>query len=313
MTAHPKCYARELNNCSSDISREHYISAGVLKHFEHDGKVMSSGFKFGGGGYGNLLPPGTMKAKILCRSHNSELSPLDTMAIGFFKAMSLLALDFPTAAERAEFSGHDLERWLLKCLLGMHATGHMCQELADGSVPPNPTVDPRVVTLLFTENAWPENWGLYLTGGELAGDGDFIVLPWIEDGILVGSKFKIFHQQFFLMVGDPVELFGGTRAAGQAGTPLASGQMIHRPGAINFHRDGETRSLRFRWSDGKTHQVHNAYHRPGPPGYALAKFSFIRDSLAFHRPSFADLEKRSLEEAKRAWAEYNSESLAIES
>ena len=71
----------------------------------------------------------SLTSKILCDRHNSALSPLDAEAGKLFVALAEIDATLADAAPPAPprdylISGADLERWLLKVLLGIcHAKG----------------------------------------------------------------------------------------------------------------------------------------------------------------------------------------------
>ena len=118
---HPKCYLRFTKNCCTKISREHYISESVLSQFD--------GLKVGGmpwqnPGEENKYSLNNLTSKILCRRHNTALSPLDTAANHFFKKIFKAGLHVTkkSVSSRPEYflvSGEALELWALKTLLGL--------------------------------------------------------------------------------------------------------------------------------------------------------------------------------------------------
>src|SRR6266545_2919629 len=84
--AHPECYARSLNDCSDDISKEHYVSRNILESFAPSGRfdVVNPPWALG-----KTVPvsPGTFFARVLCRRHNNALIDLDTTGGNFFRAV----------------------------------------------------------------------------------------------------------------------------------------------------------------------------------------------------------------------------------
>jgi hypothetical protein len=86
--SHPKCYLGFTNNCSSDITKEHYISNSLLKLFEERKTVKITGLRwieekktF------KLILRNSLRAHILCREHNNGLHELDTEMLRFFQAV----------------------------------------------------------------------------------------------------------------------------------------------------------------------------------------------------------------------------------
>jgi hypothetical protein len=73
-----RCQLEGYGECSGGMSREHYISASVLRYMNQNG-----GLKIGGLSWQppqHLQPVGikALQSKILCVLYNSNLSPLDS-------------------------------------------------------------------------------------------------------------------------------------------------------------------------------------------------------------------------------------------
>jgi len=124
----PGCYAGILADCEPPISREHYISEAVFAIIS-GGTFTATGFPWQATGRSISLTADGFAAKVLCSKHNSLLSRLDTFAKEFFGAFyqcvrggvqGLTDVNDSTF----EFSGRDLERWLLKVACGATASGN---------------------------------------------------------------------------------------------------------------------------------------------------------------------------------------------
>lgn len=124
---HRKCYASALSGCSSEAnaSLEHFFSRGILERMPD---LVIRGGRIAGD---KNMPanPSFLQSRCLCKDHNSALSPLDTGAIALHDALSRMKahLSNPSASSPPAMfvtSGHDLERWMMKCLLGMIASGN---------------------------------------------------------------------------------------------------------------------------------------------------------------------------------------------
>lgn len=94
---------------------------------------------------------------MLCARHNSALSPLDGIAVGLFRAF-----DEKGAAGSGKqllylFSGHDLERWLLKILCGVTRSKNWT---LDGQ--PDLSIPRYWLEILFGEVQFPDEQGLYV-------------------------------------------------------------------------------------------------------------------------------------------------------
>lgn len=154
--SHPLCYARGLGDCSHQISREHYTTRNIL--IAMGGSAEVSGLRWLKGET-RRLPADAIVAKILCDRHNSALSPLDAEAGRLFETLREFDAAFadtavPTSSSLAVLNGSDIERWLLKCLIGAaHSGGLETSSLRE--------LD-RCVAVLFGEADWPSTWGLSL-------------------------------------------------------------------------------------------------------------------------------------------------------
>jgi hypothetical protein len=159
--SHHKCYANALGNCSTNISREHFISEAVLKQQEIEGGVTAFGFSFLGD-QSKPMPINGMAAKILCEAHNNALSPLDSEAGRLFKYSLDIALNYHQASPICIFSGEDIELWLLKTLLGIFYSDQIQVLSFDGLSRQKYEIDSSLVQILFQQREWPKLWGLYV-------------------------------------------------------------------------------------------------------------------------------------------------------
>lgn len=118
---HPKCYLRHTKNCCDKISNEHYISKAILEivgEIEIDGLpwlVPGEKAKYGING---------LASKILCKRHNSSLSPLDTLAANAFSIIREACTDLSRKSLSRKkhwhlASGTALELWAIKTLCGI--------------------------------------------------------------------------------------------------------------------------------------------------------------------------------------------------
>jgi len=111
------CYAAELHDCSPSISREHYITEALLHYINRGGGLQVSGFPWMKSETMSL-PPNALAAKVLCERHNTALSPLDDIAVRMFRSFDEKDA-IGSGKHRFLFSGHDIERWLLKSMCGL--------------------------------------------------------------------------------------------------------------------------------------------------------------------------------------------------
>ena len=124
--AHPKCYISFTRDCCGSISGEHYVSRSVLDAMGKD--IIVSGMPWQRDGESATYGKGSMTANVLCRKHNSVLSPIDIAAERFFSSMNFFAaqLNKKTWSKRISIRvirGELLELWALKTLLGIFHAG----------------------------------------------------------------------------------------------------------------------------------------------------------------------------------------------
>jgi hypothetical protein len=158
MASQKGCYASELGDCAGGMSREHYFSeamSGVLW-----GKGLEvEGFPWQKLGEKTTVTSAALKAKILCRKHNTALSPLDSAAGSFFQTIYTCIRGgvqglIPIDNLRFEFDGRVLERWLLKVLCGVLASGNHSGKTRD--------VPKDWVEILYERRPWPKEFEFYL-------------------------------------------------------------------------------------------------------------------------------------------------------
>lgn len=122
---HPRCWASSRGECDTKISLEHYVSNTVLGVLEVE---TLRGAAYTGGKSGIGIKRASFGAKVLCRRHNSDLSPLDVNAQLLFLTQrhfvaEINRADFLPEDEQINISGDMLERWLLKSLI-THTLSH---------------------------------------------------------------------------------------------------------------------------------------------------------------------------------------------
>jgi hypothetical protein len=156
--SNPKCYAQLLHDCSAKakISREHYVSKSLLKVLDDNGGLHVSGFRWQPDDNKKPISPKALASRMLCERHNSSLSRVDDIAVRLFQAM-----DEKDAAHGGRFlylfSGHDIERWLLKILCGlMRSKSLSFAKEIDASIPP------EWLRVLFGQRDFLDGCGLYV-------------------------------------------------------------------------------------------------------------------------------------------------------
>jgi hypothetical protein len=153
------------SNCSRTISGEHFISESVLSIVSPTRSVRVSGAAWIAPGQTQDLPLKALQANILCRRHNSALSPLDTMAGKLFRAVNEIYDDLSrqTLSRKSKwhlFSGEELELWLLKTILGFFHANVLSQhgrKIAEVQKIMNPTIETA-----FSTGHLAEPCGMYV-------------------------------------------------------------------------------------------------------------------------------------------------------
>lgn len=109
------CWAKSLGDCGGGWSKEHIISQSL---FDSD-HVTISGVDWTGQNV-KKIPISGASAKLLCRKHNSKLSPLDSsikkIKIAFDKYHADATIYLTGTPMKAEYNidGKEFERWILK-------------------------------------------------------------------------------------------------------------------------------------------------------------------------------------------------------
>lgn len=234
--SNPACYARSTKNCSSDISREHFISHDVLRCFENDGTLGLVGAPWQPEGTEKSLPPNALASKILCGRHNHALSPLDAEAGRLFRTIGAFDRDFndkPATDAMAMFSGEDIERWMLKTVCGMVASKHVAQD----RIIRNTIVNDAWVDALFGKRVWQAPLGMYAaTPGQTFHSSSFSFQP------------RTFPKTGEVVLADmQVNGFGFVLLLRKTDNPAALG--IHRPRTVIFKQGEVAKSLELSWED----------------------------------------------------------------
>lgn len=199
-----KCWANCLGTCNSKLSREHIVSASL---FRNSNGITVSGFPWC---KDKPVTVGlsSLTSKILCSSHNSVLSQLDTAAGNVYrtfdgiselvnKRAGLNGVKFKVHHNR--FNGPLIERWLLKTLI------NICYDTsffigAESTIPGRP--DDKHVRICFNQDRFSGHAGLYVAakvGGTLVSGPALTFCPLIADGThVLGGFFNFRGLLFFL-------------------------------------------------------------------------------------------------------------------
>jgi len=166
--AHEKCYASPLKGCGQKITREHFLSRNILEKVVPTSTVRfeNAGHFFGGKNQVDISID-DFSSKVLCDSHNSALSVLDTAAKNAFSTIekighAALRKNAPESPERSFHlsSGIDMERWMIKVYCGLVAAKKIRGQA--GTLVQRSDLEPRMLPALFGTNPLPSPLGLYV-------------------------------------------------------------------------------------------------------------------------------------------------------
>lgn len=154
--SNPSCYASSLGDCSSKRTREHYISKSLLLYLNRHNALTVKGFPWIEGEQ-KTLSPNALTSNVLCGRHNAALSPLDEIAVRLFKAFDEGGVVGSGQQLLYLFSGHDVERWLLKILCGITYSNNLpLGDNIDLSIPQ------KWLDILFNNVEFSDDQGLYV-------------------------------------------------------------------------------------------------------------------------------------------------------
>lgn len=153
----PGCYAAPLGDCSLKLSREHFVSESLLKELCRDDEMRVSGLRWQKSDHEKVLPPNALASKILCERHNSALSSVDAIAANLFGAFNEKNAAGGGRQLLHLFSGHDLERWLLKVLCGLVYSRNL--SIGDGA---EASIPMPWLQILFGSTNFTNGQGFYI-------------------------------------------------------------------------------------------------------------------------------------------------------
>jgi hypothetical protein len=156
------CYAAQLGDCSGSLNKEHFVSKNLLKEFEEDTGLHVTGYPFSNSAGKIPMSVESMSAKVLCESHNSRLSSVDVEGsrffLAFFSAHTGLLEEKFTTDPTYECDGPLIERWMLKYMCGLIASGQagFGADRIERTSPPL-----GFLQVLFGLETLPDEWGVY--------------------------------------------------------------------------------------------------------------------------------------------------------
>ncbi len=207
------CYASRLADCSSRISREHYVSESLLRHLNRNNGLTVGGLRWIDG-ESKALPPSALTSNILCNRHNSALSPLDAIAVRLFEAFDQAGAAGSGQKLLFLFSGHDIERWLLKILCGLASSNNLPTDI-DGDV--DLSIPKYWLDILFGHEEFSNEQGLYMCkspGHRFSGPHGLTIQTIVGKNRLTGMGLCVCGYELILsMSGFPSRFFDGRAVA----------------------------------------------------------------------------------------------------
>ncbi|GAB4499064.1 MAG: hypothetical protein OHK0019_35510 [Saprospiraceae bacterium] len=134
--------------------------------------------------------------------------------------------------EHRKFNGDLIERWMLKIICGLVASG----QVSENGTPVH-IISDQLVDILFEGAEFPEGWGLYFPLSEnckIHHYGSVSILPRSGKGEVKAAEFLLNNFPFFLILGKP-------------DNPSAWGH--HRIKGIRMRKGKIVKAIEFIWKD----------------------------------------------------------------
>jgi hypothetical protein len=214
----PECWAANLGSCDEKISKEHLVSRSLFV----EPKVRVQGLSWCKDGPVEIGLD-SLAAKILCKHHNSMLSPVDTggaSAFSVFREMRINAnqreklpnLRMKWSILRYAIDGLLLERWLLKTLINLCINNDKFP-IGESNIVGKPSDE--LVNIAFGLAPFPGAAGLYfiVNDGYQIYSSDEVTLQTLvkDDAYIAGGLFAFRGLEFLLFLnpgGPPLRLTG---------------------------------------------------------------------------------------------------------
>ena len=244
VVAEPGCLFHKKHNCTRKLSRDHIISAGVLRELVRgapDQRIHVQGFERS---FAANIESDSLQTKYLCARHNNALSPIDSEVARFIRTVKTIEQDLfsgnPSPQRLYLFSGYDIERWLLKTMCGFFFAN-------TSELTPRTHALPDYLVDLFYSSKWPAaGWGLYFAGQ---------IAPEQPGKLETGRRDASvsLHGLGPILGGATVQLAGLPFAIRIAGTPDQHigfpGQFAYRPTNLVFHDGDNVITIVLGWED----------------------------------------------------------------
>lgn len=224
------CWSNCISGCSTDISKEHYVSDGFFEgrsitafglHWCRD-KPIKIGLS-------------RAVAKILCTTHNNALSQFDSEAKKISVFLTENIRDKPLENNNIDINGIFLEKWALKTFFNLGYIGGLDQTSFTKFMPPK-----NLVSYLYRNGEIEEGVGLYFISTPI-NSGDYSnSISWnaihnlSNEGEITGMTFTLNGLRFVINI-VPVRAEEKIKNLGVInGVDYSKADVKYRPIAINF-------------------------------------------------------------------------------
>src|SRR5574341_289240 len=237
--SNPDCYARSLCDCSGQLSREHYVSASVLKLLGTEHRISQTSW-LSAGQQSKPLPVGALGSNILCERHNRSLSDLDSCAATFFAEL-LQAFSISSghvAPRKVSVDGDKLEKWVLKAVCGAAASGNLTEN--GHRIVKEPPRD--WLSILFSGADWESETGLHIRQASMTPHPGYSIGPVYDvDKMWAGGGIEFAGVELFVLLDSQTD----KRIVEQSTNQVS--HLIYRPGTIRVESSMQTTEIELQW------------------------------------------------------------------
>lgn len=239
-----RCWAQGHGECAGGMSREHYLSPALFPQ----PNIFVQGFDWCSDREVEI-GLGSLTTHMLCRQHNSQLSPVDDHGIASIQAIN--RLETVEEGSAGVVDGFGFERWLLKTTINLSCQGPLILGMLNDSVVS--AISPYLQSVVFGEKPLENGMGVYMLfpeGEYRYRQGGLAGVPIFKNGRLGAMYFHLRGLDFLLA------LFPGRRPTRLADLGLTSlpdhvlrAPCVYRPpSAITRTNHGKQTTLHFDWT-----------------------------------------------------------------
>jgi len=243
-----KCWASCLGKCGGGFSGEHYVSKGMFT----GPTVMIQGLPWCKEER-KTIGINSAVGKILCRSHNSGLSPMDNEAAKLMRAIRAQQIAY---AERSRaganvaplhhvINARLIERWLLKTLLSFLFEGQFLIGRSGETIGIPPT---DLVEAAFGIRPFVGRAGLHIGVHQdlvMVMDETVQLIPLVQHGRVIGGQFRVAGIMMYLCL-DPDGIEVPFYLVPGVDLDWASTELHWRFRKIKFGT-GDKQTIKFNW------------------------------------------------------------------